>query len=951
VTGTYDPGLVALSYLIATAASYVALDLASRVSMAQGRVATYWLLGGAMVMGIGIWSMHFIGMLAFHLPIPTSYDIPITMLSMSIAVVASGIALFTISRKTLGWGKLMVSGALMGVGIAGMHYTGMAAMKMLPSIRYDIPLLALSIAIAIGASMVALWVGFRLRYEAGSAFAWKRAGSALVMGVAIAGMHYTGMSAAEFDANSICLAGPQRVDNVWLAVTVACCAALLLAGTKLIRVGDSSEFATERHAMSIRLQILVGFLVTGALVLTVIMAALWAQLEAAERAAVAEARNYARTIAVANGETAISNPSSVQDQITNMHKRDGRDTFVVDSKLRIVADSNLSEVGKVFVGDAIGKTIVDGQPRTFDEIEEFPRRVIKQLVAPLRRDASDPGGAIVGAVIVEYTPIYEALQADAWAMTKTIASFGVAIIFVTFILGARIASAIASPIVELTRGAIAVAAGNYSARVKVQSSDEIGTLAAAFNGMAEDLSTSHALLVEHRRELEERVAQRTAEWQQAKETAEESSAELRLITDLIPVSLCYIDRDQRYRYHNRKRAEWTDFAGEIDGQTVAEVMGAESYAFARDWIKQALAGRQVSYERPNRTRDGTLQTVATHLTPRLGSDGGVIGYYAMSQDISERKRAEEALQQRNEELKAINLKLHEAYDRLLQAGKMASIGQLASGVAHEINNPIGYVHSNLRTLDRYLNGIFTLLDAYQVAEAALVNEAVQTELKSAKQAADIAFVRVDVLALLSESKEGITRVAKIVQDLKNFSRSSSDEDWQWADIHEGIDSTLSIVSNELKYKADVSKQYGELPLIQCRPSQLNQVFMNLLVNGADAIKERGTITIGTGAEDGKVWIEFADTGEGIRPENISRVFDPFFTTKPVGKGTGLGLSVSYGIVREHDGRIDVRSEVGKGTVFRVWLPITQADRGDPAASKASAADATPADEVTHPAIA
>ena len=162
---------------------------------------------------------------------------------------------------------------------------------------------------------------------------------------------------------------------------------------------------------------------------------------------------------------------------------------------------------------------------------------------------------------------------------------------------------------------------------------------------------------------------------------------------------------------------------------------------------------------------------------------------------------------------------------------------------------------------------------------------------------------------------------KIVGDLKNFSRVDN-ADWQWADLHKGIDSTLNIVWNELKYKCTVSKQYADLPEVYCLPSQLNQVFMNLLVNAAQAIEERGNITIRTGRQgDKEVWVEVADTGKGIAPENLNRVFEPFFTTKAVGQGTGLGLSLSYGIVVKHQGRIAVASEVGKGSTFRLTIPI------------------------------
>jgi signal transduction histidine kinase len=167
------------------------------------------------------------------------------------------------------------------------------------------------------------------------------------------------------------------------------------------------------------------------------------------------------------------------------------------------------------------------------------------------------------------------------------------------------------------------------------------------------------------------------------------------------------------------------------------------------------------------------------------------------------------------------------------------------------------------------------------------------------------------------------RVTKIVKDLKDFSHVDAGDEWQLADLHQGLDSTLNIVWNEIKYKCEVKKEYGALPEIECLPSQLNQVFMNMLINAGHAIEERGTIVIRTGTADGQVWVEFEDSGKGIAPEHIGKIFDPFFTTKPVGKGTGLGLSLSYGIVHKHKGRIEVRSAPGRGTTFRVWLPERQ----------------------------
>ena len=184
------------------------------------------------------------------------------------------------------------------------------------------------------------------------------------------------------------------------------------------------------------------------------------------------------------------------------------------------------------------------------------------------------------------------------------------------------------------------------------------------------------------------------------------------------------------------------------------------------------------------------------------------------------------------------------------------------------------------------------------------------------------YLRQDIGDLLSESVDGLQRVKRIVQDLKDFSHVSETE-MQWANVENGLESTLNVVWNELKYKAEVVKDYGGIPEIECIPSQLNQVFMNLLVNAAQSIQERGVITLRTRQSGDNIYVEIADTGAGIPPQILNRIFDPFFTTKPVGTGTGLGLSITHGIIRKHNGRIEVDSAPGRGTTFRITLPIRQ----------------------------
>ncbi|SES75137.1 Response regulator receiver domain-containing protein [Pseudomonas sp. NFR09] len=285
---------------------------------------------------------------------------------------------------------------------------------------------------------------------------------------------------------------------------------------------------------------------------------------------------------------------------------------------------------------------------------------------------------------------------------------------------------------------------------------------------------------------------------------------------------------------------------------------------------------------------------------------------------------EQLVEQRTQALQLeINERKH-LESQLVQSEKLASLGQLAAGVAHEINNPVGFISSNLSTLDGYFNQLQQMLDAYRTVEQTLAPGTQRDQLKAMRDEVELDFLKEDIPILIRESKEGISRVIQIVKDLKNFSRVDNDQTWQFANLQQGIDSTLNIVASELKYKADVVKHYAPLPEIECLASQLNQVVMNLVINAAQAMgPERGTITISNGVEGEHVWLEVADNGCGIAPETVQKIFDPFFTTKPVGEGTGLGLSLSYGIVKKHRGDISVSSELGKGTKFRVVLPIRQ----------------------------
>ena len=260
------------------------------------------------------------------------------------------------------------------------------------------------------------------------------------------------------------------------------------------------------------------------------------------------------------------------------------------------------------------------------------------------------------------------------------------------------------------------------------------------------------------------------------------------------------------------------------------------------------------------------------------------------------------------------VKLDEATKRLVQSEKLASLGELAAGVAHEINNPVGYVSSNLTTLQKYLAVYEKVLDA---------PEADSHEMTALKKKLNYAFIRDDLQNLVKETQEGVGRVKAIIQDLKDYARTNVATHYVASDIQVGLKSTLNIARVQLKNRADVRLQLGRLPLVECAPAQIDQVFLNLIVNAAQAMPEgkMGMIDIRTDSNDQQVWIEVQDNGPGIAPDVLKKIFDPFFTTKDPGTGTGLGLSVSQNIIQQHGGTLTVDSTVGVGTTFKITLPI------------------------------
>lgn len=392
-------------------------------------------------------------------------------------------------------------------------------------------------------------------------------------------------------------------------------------------------------------------------------------------------------------------------------------------------------------------------------------------------------------------------------------------------------------------------------------------------------------------------------------------------------TIAITDSEGAIIYVNPKFTEMTGYTkDEALGQNPRILKGEDGLTDYADMWQTLSNGRQWRGDFHNKRKNGEFFWERAAISPILDEAGKITHFLAIKEDITERKAIEQELERSVAEsvqmattLEFVNAELKAAQSQMLQREKMASIGQLAAGVAHEINNPIGFVSSNLRSLDKYIKKMTGYLKLLEKNVREQAPEAWQ-ELKPERKKLKIDFLLEDCDDLIAESLDGSERVRKIVQNLKTFSRVDQAEA-QLADLNECLESTIDFVWNEIKYKSTLEKDLAELPDLHCSPQELSQVFTNILVNAAQAIEKDGLIRIRSWLEDDSIFISIQDNGSGIAEENLEKIFDPFFTTKQVGDGTGLGMSISYEIVKKHGGKIVIDSELGKGTTFTISLPL------------------------------
>ncbi len=366
---------------------------------------------------------------------------------------------------------------------------------------------------------------------------------------------------------------------------------------------------------------------------------------------------------------------------------------------------------------------------------------------------------------------------------------------------------------------------------------------------------------------------------------------------------------------------------DILGQPIGDFIHPED-ASSFDQGFQRAARTQESLVIQARARDLTRgwRTIESSMS-QLVSDKGLL-ILGVFRDISDRLLQAEEMRNRNTELERAVALLQQTQDSLVQSEKLASIGQLTAGIAHEINNPLAFVASNLNRFEEYFDDMQNLLGAWDVLGSSIspggtVN-GMLTRIREEEKRIDLGFIKEDFRRLLDHTRDGAERIKIIVQQLRGFTHMAGKTVVE-VDLNNALEETITLTWNELKYKADVVREFGVIPLVSCNAGEIKQVLVNLIVNAGHALGEKGTITLRTRAEENHNIVEVEDSGHGIPQDIINNVFDPFFTTKPVGEGTGLGLWISSTIMRKHNGSLSVRSEVGKGSVFTLSLPLQQQD--------------------------
>jgi len=973
--GSYDYAEVVRSVLIAIIASYVALDLAGRVRAAKGGVRLAWLSGGAIAMGIGIWTMHFKGMLAFHLPVPVEYHWPTVLASLLVAVLASAVALFVASRQKMGPVAALAGSIFMGAGIAGMHYIGVAAMRMPAVARFSPFLVACSVLLAILFSLIALLMAFGLREE----IRWsvlRRLGSATVMGVAVSAMHYTGMAAATFipasppDLSYAVGISPVGGFGVTLVTLILFVAAITTSSEDRRRSQDRLQLVIDTApAMlhSARPDGYVDFfnkrwLEYVGVSLEDISGWRWTQ--------VIHADDFAQLVDRWRMSVTTGNPFEAE---ARMRRADGEYRLMLLRKVPLRDDTG----GIVkWYGSAID---IEDRKRAQEELKssEERHRVIVEAASDAVISIDESGGIqlanpatarifgydvfdLIGKPLTVLMPefmrkLHEAgfrrylatgqrhlnwQGAELTALRKNGQEFPVEVSFgETTSSGHKVFSGFIRDISEKKRAEdelrkqkevfqkifenipamiVLLDQRGRHALVNPEWERTIGWTLEELREQNPDIFAVAFPDPQYRQIVKDGIAASTGEWtdlkvrvrdgrvidaaatfvhlsdgstlfigrditerKRAEAALREGEARFRLVADSAPVMIWMAGTDKRCTYFNKP---WLDFTGRsIDrelGNGWADGVAPEDLHRCLDTYTQAFDRREAfRMEYRLRRNDGEYRWVLDIGVPRFHPDGSFAGYIGSCIDVTDQRRAEESLRRTQADLARVS--------------RVVAMGELAAAIAHEVNQPLGAVVTNAGASQRWLAG--------QPPNLQEAREAIDRTVRDANRASEV-----------------IARIRALLQ--------KGTPQMEQLDVNTIIAEVLTLAGNELLQSGVAVKTdlKPDVPNVLGDRVQLQQVLLNLILNGIDAMR---TIThrprelgIKSARHPDGVLIQVHDSGQGVDPEQANHIFDPFFTSKP--QGIGIGLSVGRSIVEAHGGRLWFTPGPAHGAVFQFTVPRT-----------------------------
>lgn len=634
----------------------------------------------------------------------------------------------------------------------------------------------------------------------------------------------------------------------------------------------------------------------------------------------------ARTLALAS-ENAIAgfNLTFLSDIVraTAEGNREILFIMIMDNSRQVLVHTDVNQIGQILSEpmDLEAAQVAD------IAVQEYQKngQDIMEVSAAIQSEAERLGTLRIGATLEPaYSQIREVKERladkikDTWKASMILTGVFLIIGVLVLILISR---RITTPIQKLVHGVHLISSGHLTQKVDIRSRDEIGELAEAFNQMTNKLKRSYDQLEEYSRTLEQKVIERTRELEELYKFNES-------IIQNSPIAICTVNEEGIITSQNPALSEIMGHKGSQTsiGLKVTEMPTMKDTGLLpafKDALEKGIPFKGFNIPYTSLFTDKEV-LVNVSLTPILGKDNRVKTLLCLIQDNTEKARAEEELKNAYEELKKAHEELQNAQMQLIQSEKLASLGQLVAGVAHEINNPVNFISSGLAPLRRNIDDLVQLIVKYSelsVEKKEQLEDFIK-DVTTLKEKIGYEDAINGIYAMLDSIREGVQRTVRIIRDLRSFSRLDEAE-LKVINLHEGLESTLNLLSTQHKNRIEVIREYGEIPLVECYVGQINQVFMNLLANAFQAIKDKGQVWIKTWSTEDQVKISIKDTGHGIPEEMISKVFDPFFTTKQVGEGTGLGLSISYGIIQKHQGKIEVQSQVNKGSEFIITLPVKQ----------------------------